>query len=114
MSYAHITIDGNTILDGNLNQWTHKPPTELAKYLTPIAQHQPHATTHQPGINALLLAFATAAKTGQDFIADLTNTPDGYTLTVSHRPTAIALPPLNKRAETVAEETGATHWPIKP
>lgn len=77
MSYAHITIDGNTILDGDLGQWTHTPPASLAKYLTPNAQQQ-------PGLNALLLAFATAAKTGQDITIDLTNRANGYTLTVDH------------------------------
>lgn len=77
MSYARITIDGNTILDSNLTQGQPGPPAELAKLLTPAARNQ-------PGMNAVLLAFATAAKQGQDITINLTNRAHGYTLTVDH------------------------------
>jgi hypothetical protein len=77
MSYAHITIDGHTILNTNLRPGQTAPPLELAKLLTPAARQQ-------PGMNALLLAFATAAKTGQDITLNLTNRDTGYTLTVDH------------------------------
>jgi hypothetical protein len=78
MSYARITIDGDTILNTNLSQSSPTPPTELAKLLTPAARNQ-------PGMNALLLAFATAAKNRQDITLDLTNRDSGYTLTVDHQ-----------------------------
>jgi hypothetical protein len=78
MSYARITIDGDTILDTNLNQTSPTPPAELAKLLTPQARSQ-------PGMNALLLAFATAAKNKQNITIDLTNHPHGYQLTVDHQ-----------------------------
>jgi hypothetical protein len=77
MSYARITIDGDTILDTTLTQGQPAPPAELAKLLTPAARNQ-------PGMNALLLAFATAAKQHQDITIDLTNRDTGYTLTVDH------------------------------
>lgn len=77
MSYARITIDGDTILDTNLTHGQPAPPTELAKLLTPAARDQ-------PGMNALLLAFATAAKQGQDITLDLRNRESGYTLNVDH------------------------------
>jgi hypothetical protein len=77
MSYARITIDGDTILNTNLSHTQPAPPTELAKLLTPAARNQ-------PGMNALLLAFATAAKQGQDITINLCNRPGGYTLTVDH------------------------------
>jgi hypothetical protein len=77
MSYARITIDGDTILDTNLSVGQQRPPTELVKLLTPQARNQ-------PGMNALLLAFATAAKNGQDITLELRNRDSGYTLTVNH------------------------------
>jgi hypothetical protein len=77
MSYAHITIDGNTVLDGDLGQWRNKPPTEFAQYLAPGAQLQ-------PGVMALLTAFGAAARAGQDITANLRNRPTGYDLTVDH------------------------------
>lgn len=78
MSYARITIDGDTILNTNLSQSSPTPPTELAKLLTPHARNQ-------PGMNALLLAFATAAKQNQDITLNLCNRDTGYTLTVDHQ-----------------------------
>jgi hypothetical protein len=77
MSYARITIDGNTILDTDLTPGQPAPPIELAKLLTPAARNQ-------PGMNALLLAFATAAKQGQDIDLNLINRAGGYTLNVDH------------------------------
>ena len=108
MSYAHIAIDGRTILDEDLSGSQHAPiPSELAKYLTPQTQQQ-------PGMMALLLALATAVKSGQDFTANLRNRAGGYDLSVDYgRASTPAMPVLNGRVDSVAREVGATHWPVK-
>lgn len=78
MSYAHITIDGNTIIDRDgLSPTQPAAPQEITQLLKP-------GTTPQPGVLAVLSAFGFAIKAGQDITAHLRNRATGYDLTVDH------------------------------
>lgn len=77
MSYAHITVDGKTILDRDISNTQTAAPVEIAKYLTP-------GVPLQPGLIQLMSALGFAIKAGQDITANLRNRPTGYDLTVDH------------------------------
>lgn len=75
MTYAHITIDNDVVLDGIIDPASPTPPGEIVKHLKP-------GTPDQPGMIAVLLALGAAVKTGRDITAHLTNRDSGYTLAV--------------------------------
>lgn len=78
MPYAHITVDGRTLLNGDLGQWQTKPPAELAQHLKP-------GTPHQPGIRALLVALGDAVRMNKNTSIQLTNRDTGYDLKVNYQ-----------------------------
>lgn len=77
MAHARITIDGATLLDANLGEWTRTLPDILQQQLNPGAQPQ-------PWMKALLLMVAEAAAGNQPFQADVTTRDNGWVLDVTH------------------------------
>lgn len=84
MTRAHLTIDGNIVLNGDLGQYHAQPPESFAKYLTPGARNE-------PGMKELLVALADAAASNHDLTASLHRRESGFDLTVDHayRPNGI-------------------------
>lgn len=74
MPHLHITIDDQTVLDGDLGEWTTNPPQLITEQLT---NPKP-----QPGMKALMLALTEAAIHNQPTHINLQNRPNGWTLQV--------------------------------
>lgn len=76
MAHVKITIDGETILDDNLGEWTRALPERLQQEL------HPNEGRPQPWIRAIGLAMVEAATDNKPFEADVTTSPGEWTLTV--------------------------------
>lgn len=75
MSRIRLTIDGDTIMDGDLGQWHNKPPESLTQHLNPAANPQPWA-------KAAMLAIVQAALEKRDVVIVVTTRDGGWTLDV--------------------------------
>lgn len=75
MSRIRLTIDGDTIMDGDLGQWQNKPPESLTQHLDPTANLQPWA-------KAAMLAIVQAALEKRDTAITVTTRDRGWTLDV--------------------------------
>jgi hypothetical protein len=76
MPALHVTIDGKTVIDGDLGQWTTDPPAILREQLA-------GNVTPQPWMRCLLLLVATAAVGDQDVTVDIATRDNGWTLEVT-------------------------------
>lgn len=74
MAQIRIVIDGDTIIDKDIGEWTQSLP-ELQDYLQPDSKPQ-------PWMQAVLISLTGAAVRGQPFAAEVTTRPDGWTLNV--------------------------------
>ncbi|AEL19986.1 hypothetical protein CL81_gp67 [Mycobacterium phage Charlie] len=77
MSHIRVTIDGNTIMDGNPGQWATKLPA--------IADLELRATSGNPEPWVqILTTFARAAAAGRDATITATTDTNGWTLNVEY------------------------------
>ncbi|AIT14578.1 hypothetical protein SEA_TAPIOCA_69 [Mycobacterium phage Tapioca] len=81
MSHIRVTLDGNTIMDGDPGQWATKPPA-IADLELRAASGNP-----EPWVQ-ILTAFARAAVTGRNTTITATTRDNGWTLDVEHHATS--------------------------
>lgn len=75
MAQIRIVIDGETLLDKDIGEWTKDVP-ELRDYL------QPSGKPPQPWMQAVLISLTGAVVRGQPFAAEIATRPGGWTLNV--------------------------------
>lgn len=75
MSHLTVTINNQTVMDGDTGQWSTNPPTILTDQLK--------ANAHPaPWMRAIMLTVADAAMTHTDTRITVTTTPNEWTLKV--------------------------------
>lgn len=79
MATMRITIDGKTVMDGDIGQWTTNPPEMITDQLKAGAKPV-------PGIRALMLELAMCGASGQSLVVDLRTKArgKGFTLDVGY------------------------------
>lgn len=78
MATLCITVDGKTIMDGDLGQWTTNPPDIIAEQLK--ANSRP-----TPWMRALMLTLADAAMSEKAMSVDVRTRADGWDFSVTER-----------------------------
>lgn len=77
MASMSITINGKTVMDGDLGQWSTSPPE--------IISDQLKANAHPaPWMRALMLTMADAAMSEQSMSVDVKTRADGWDFSVTH------------------------------
>lgn len=75
MAVLHVSIDGETVIDGDIGQWTSEPPKILREQLAATA-------TPQPWMRCLLMVIATAAMTDTATTVTVVTAEDRWTMDV--------------------------------
>lgn len=75
MSLVKIVIDGDTLVDKDVGEWTNSLP-ELQKYVQPGAKPE-------PWMMALLIVLTPSLARGEGFSAQVTTHTEGWTLNVN-------------------------------
>lgn len=79
MSQTTLIVDGETLLNQNLNQYTPQPPQFLAQ----LAAHKTKNTKPQPHLQAALTAILHAIQTQQDTTITITTHTNGWNMEVT-------------------------------
>lgn len=77
MATMRVTIDGQTVMDGDMGQWTTEPPAILTDQLK--ANSKP-----APWMRALMLTMADAAMGEQAISVEVKTRADGWDYSVTH------------------------------
>lgn len=78
MTHLRLSIDGQTLMDGDLGQWKHNPPTAIQHLIKP--GHKP-----EPYMQAALMALMEAAMRDVETSIEVWTKPTGWTVTVTHK-----------------------------
>lgn len=76
MTALHVTIDGQTVIDGDMGQWSADPPEILREQLAANA-------TPRPWMRCLLMVVANAALTDTDTEVVVRTGDNGWTMEVT-------------------------------
>lgn len=76
MSHLTITVDGDTLMDGDTGDWTYNPPQQVMNQL--------NGQTVKPYSRALLVAMADHALASRNATITITTRDGGWTLDVQH------------------------------
>jgi hypothetical protein len=79
MTHIKLTVNGETLMDGDLGQWKRTPPSALQKLLKPGRQPEPY-------LQAALGALVEASIKNTDTTIEATAAPNGWTVSVTHAP----------------------------
>jgi hypothetical protein len=85
LMHARLIIDGQDIINAQLQPGQPQPPEFLAKLINPHAKHEPH-------MMAAGLALTNAIMTNQDITITVDTRPTGWRMLV-HTPKAIPCQP---------------------
>jgi hypothetical protein len=77
MATLRITVDGNTVMDGDLGQWTTEPPF--------IAEQLKANARPAPWMRCLMLTLADAAMSEKVMSVDVRTRANGWDFSVTER-----------------------------
>jgi hypothetical protein len=77
MTHIKMVLDEKVLMDGDLGDWQHKPPTAIQHLLRP-------GTKPQPYLQAALAAVMEAALTDRSTLIDVHTEPQGWSVRVTH------------------------------
>jgi hypothetical protein len=83
MAYIKVTIDGDTVIDGESGSWEQRTPDFIAKQLHDLTSN-PNPTPPSPWMRALMLVIAEAAMTSTYTEVDIKTTGSGWSLTTKY------------------------------
>jgi len=78
VTHIKLTVDGQTLMDGDLGTWKRTPPTAIQHLLKPGKQPEPY-------LQAALGALLEASIKGTDAHIEATTTPTGWCVRVTHK-----------------------------
>lgn len=76
MTQLHVTIDGQTVINGDLGEWNSNPPEILREQLAANA-------TPKPWMRCLLMVIADTAMSGADTTVVIATGSQGWTMEVA-------------------------------
>lgn len=78
-THIKLTVDGETLMDGDLGEWKHKPPTAIQHLIKPGRKPEPY-------LQAALGAVLEASLISKSATIDCTTRENGWTVSVDHEP----------------------------
>jgi hypothetical protein len=85
MSALKLVVNGQTLMDGDLGEWRHKPPTSVQHLLQPGKKPQPY-------MQAALMALMEAAIKDVDTTIKVRTKARGWTIDVTHAAAIVVAP----------------------
>ncbi len=79
MAYIKVTIDGETVLDGESGTWEARPPEFLAKEMANVTASE-NAKSTGPWMRALMLVIAEAVMTKSYTEVEIKTSGSGWSL----------------------------------
>lgn len=77
MAYTKIVVDGETVIDRDIGEWTKAVP-ELEQYIRPNGQENGGKPKPEAWMQATLVLMAQAMMKGEAFRAEITTAANGF------------------------------------